>query len=185
MSTIDVGPATENGTPEHLAAPRTSALTSVRERLQAARRKRVWDHEIPYTEGYVVRFRPLGEERRQEISDHRGKEKEKNLRVLLSSADVLVECCLGIFERVDGKLVSFDPTDRDAAYVDPETNEIVGTPLTFNSTRTQDLLGIEGATAVTTVQAFYPTDGDIIGASDRIIELSGFVRAEIANDLGN
>lgn len=167
-------PPTRGETP---AAP-TSPLSEVRARLNRARRKRHVDVPVPFTDGYVVRYGPIPDQRRQEILDNRRQEKGEVL--VLASADVLASACLGIFDTVDGKLVSFDPDDG-TTYVDAETDQIVGRPLTFSSPRTIEILGAEASDAVSVVRAFYATDGDIISASDRVMEVSGYFRAGLGN----
>lgn len=172
--------------PEHIAAAKTSPLVSVRDRIEKARRARIYDNVIPHTD-YVIRYGPLGEERRVEIAETRGRDDadDKELEVL-ASADVLATTCIGIFEKVDGRLVSFDPENPGEASVDPETNEVRGTPLTFKSPRTRELLGVLGAeSAVEVVRAFYPFDGDVINAGNAVFRLSGFFRNELAGNLGN
>lgn len=185
LSVVNADDLPDGQTPEQVAAAKSSPLVSVRDRIEQARRKRVYDDVIPHTD-YVVRYHPIGEERRVEISENRAKVSGDDPELeLLASADALVATCVGIFEKVDGKLVSFDPSNRGGARVHPETDVVEGTPLTFSSKRTQELLGIDTDSAVEVVRAFYPFDGDIISASNTVFRLSRYFRSGLAENLGN
>ena len=142
-------------------APAGSPLAALRNRVDAARKSRVIDLEVPFADDgppVFVRFGPLAADKLEGIRKRRAKAGDEQM--ILQAADTLIATVIGVFVDM------------------PDAPEPVEVAKGF----TPDLaaeLGTDATRAVDVVRALYPTDGDVIGASERVIRFSGFMGDDV------
>lgn len=162
------GPDLEADAPEqHRPAADSSVLTSLRDRRQAALAEAHLDLAVPRLDPPVyVRFKPIDDSRFNALMKRFEKYKG-NDRNVVHNASILAECCLGVFEVIDGEKVSIDPADRDGDWprFDPQLAQLLG----------QDL----EPRAADVVRGLYVTDGDVIATAGKLAEWSGYSLADL------
>lgn len=148
-----------------------SPLTSLRARLAAV--VLTFDLEVPRLDPPVyVRYKAVSQRRVEEIGRLVDRRREKDKTVVFN-ATVLADACQGIFEVIDGEKVSVDHEDRGGDW--PKFDQ-----------RLAELLGVRAKKAVELVRVLYKTDGDLITAAQKLVELSGFDSGpEELDDPGN
>lgn len=151
-------------TGEQPAAER-SALADLRARRQALVESNHKDFEVPGWDQVgppvFVRFRPVEQAAVDRINAKHADSKAEDRTVVLNAA-VFVEHCVGVYQLVDGQLVSIDP----------------GQPAPKFDARLGDLLGLDpDAGAIAVVRALFAKDGDIISTAWLLNEWSGFTTA--------
>jgi hypothetical protein len=118
----------------------------------------------------VVRYQPLSRDTIDEL------QQRYEGRMLEFNPSLIIRACVAILARGDdGRLVSIDPDDT-ATYVD-DNGELHGTPLTYASERTWDLLGVshgDGATRNAAVTLHAAAEGAIDQEANTVIRLSGY-----------
>lgn len=148
-----------------------SQLARLRDRLDAARARRVLDLSLRDLREVMVRYRPLDAEQLHRARELQDVGAERGVR---QSAGFLADACVAILELVDGRWVSADPDDRDGAMLDEDGTLMGERPLTFGG-RLHEILSLEDPpNAVACVRALYGFDGDVVAAGNRVLELSGF-----------
>ena len=163
-------------------APIGSPLSDLRKRIKDNRRKRTLDLRVPGLDDIYVRFQPMASEFLAMIDEKYAGEKAEPNDIppsLRMECESLIHCCLGIFQEVDGSLVSIDPETR--CYVNDD-NEIVGEAVTFTSVRLAELIGTpEGgwSVAIRNVLCLYGSDGDVHATGRRLTAFSGFLGTQI------
>ena len=148
----------------------------LRDRIAQARLDDVLEVPVAGLEDVVVRYCSLPHEAVVEI------QKSKNRETLRDNAHILVRACVGVFERVDGELVSVDPDDREAARV--KDGQVVGDPLTFTSPRFAELVGVDSDDATDVVMALYAdADGHLISAATAVMRHGGYISDDMMRAL--
>lgn len=152
-----------------------SGAQSLRDRIAARRAEtnKPFVLETPI-EGVWVSYRTMPSHKLDAIHKRRKKNKGRGW-ALAVNIDVLIDTCVGVHERIDGKLVSIDPDDRD------------GDPPTFTSPRLLELLGVESQRASDAVRELYAVtdeyDGDVITAANEVLHRSGLAAAVEAEEM--
>lgn len=167
-----LGQDLERGTDDAGEVPAApgSPLASLRERREVAVSKLFTDRVVPRLEPATVwvRYKPIPQRRIEAANKQAAASKDKD-RDVIANAAVLAEACLGVFEDLDGKLVSIDPEDRDGDWP------------TFND-RLAELLGVRAGKAGDIVRGLYLTDGDVISTVREVVKWSGFVDEQLERD---
>lgn len=182
----------DEGLPESPAAaeaPASSALSDLKGRVRKAREERILERSVPLGEGpeVVVKFAPIPYDDLEELRKRRRKRAAKvpggkaSDLALLIACDVLVNTCRGLYVRdedAEDVVSSEEDSSDEAETLKPLDLTGSGKPVTFSSPELAAELGVEEGSAVRTVRALYPTDGDIIGLSEDVIAFSGFFGEE-------
>lgn len=153
-------------------APAGSALNGLLARRKKALAGLPIDLRVPrYDPPIFVRFRPL------EPEDVEGTEKRfRNLKskdkTTIRNAAVLVEACLGVFEKDD---------DGEPVGLNGETDEAKWPKFDY---RLAELLEIDTKEAIDTVRELYLTGYDIVSTATKLLEHSGLEALE-DDDSGN
>jgi hypothetical protein len=141
-----------------------TGLARLAEARKAALETLHLDMQVPRLDPpVVVRVRPITN---AEVAAITKRFRGKTDGAVLHNAAIIAESCLGVFGiDEDGRPVE---DQQDWPRFDEQLAEI---------------LGMDGAsTAVDVVRGLYLTDGDVASAADRVVEWSGFRRAD---DSGN
>ncbi|MFW6776070.1 hypothetical protein ACOACO_17435 [Nocardioides sp. CPCC 205120] len=146
-------------------------LEAVRGRLRDRRAKAAdglqLDLPVPRLEPPIyVRYRPVSNREIKEVNARYAKSKDKDREVLVN-ASLLARACLGIFEEVEGELVS--PLDGGPDF--PKFDEAMAAELGSNST-----------VATEVVRALFLTDGDIISQATQVAQWSGYADEQIERE---
>lgn len=143
-----------------------SGLARLKETRKAALETLHLDLSVPRLDPpVVVRFRPLTQAEIKTITKRFASNKTAD-SVILHNAALLAEACLGVFGLDENGEPVEDPDDW------PGFDETLA-----------EILGLDGASsAVDVVRGLYLTDGDVSSAADRLVEWSGWRRAD---DSGN
>ena len=150
------------GTP---AAP-DSRLASLRERREQALKALHIDLPVPRLDPPVyVRYGAVTQAQINAANKQFEKSKDRD-RDVLTNATVLGHACQGVYEEVDGEIVSIDPEDRHGDA--PRFDE-----------RLAELLGIQSNRASDVIRALYVTDGDIIATGAKVAEFYGYTMENI------
>lgn len=145
-----------------LKARRAEVLTNSTIDLRVPR----WDNPEMF-----VRFKPVSHALLKKATrvGLNAAERKRDEAEVEANCDVLIDGCVGVFARLDGKDYSLRPGDED------------GEPTLFDEDLAENL-GC-GKTARAVVRALYITDGDIISTASRISEFSGYKDAETMDAL--
>lgn len=148
-----------------------SARTSLRDRVDRARRENFIDLRVPTPafDGLFVRCRALTSTDLNSIVDrHQGKP-DAGVQMAI---DALVASCLGVWEESDGKGVS--PVDGFSGVIDLDTLALSGDLPTFSSPELAEALGVDEASAGAAVRALLATSSDLplMTLSDALEEFS-------------
>lgn len=142
-------------------APAGSALSRIEARRRKAAESLTLDLPVPrYDPPIYVRFRPVEPDEVEAVEKRFRGLKDKN-RTVIRNAAVLVEACLGLFEKDDdGSLVGLNE-DPDPATWPRFTEELA------------EIVGVDADTAIDTVRGTYLTGYDIVNTAVRLLEWSG------------
>ncbi len=146
------------------APRRSSALASLRARVQEARTQTVLERAPKALDDVVLRFRALSVDEAEEINERRGITDLRSLtpeKGVLASCDVLIKTCVGIFVRHEGQLIPALGLEEAPTLESPELAHDLG-------------VDWEGAKLTDVVKALYPFDADIGTTSAAILKFSGF-----------
>jgi hypothetical protein len=143
-----------------------TGLARLAEARKAALETLHLDMQVPRLDPPVfVRVRPISASEIAAITKRFRGNKTPDAAVMHNAA-LLAEVCLGVFGVDEHGQPVEDPQDW------PRFDEQLA-----------EILGMDGAsTAVDVVRGLYLTDGDVASAADRVVEWSGFRRAD---DSGN
>lgn len=163
-----------NGTGEReevaVDSGRLSVLSQLDKRRQAILEKEHLDLAVPrWTDPEIfVRYKPVPHEHfsRGAQRVEKATPKDKPKVELESNIDVLVQGCIGVFARIDGKDYSLRPGDPNGEWTgfDADLAENLGLPT--------------GAGARAVVKALFIVDGDIMSHGSSLGEFSGYKEAE-------
>ena len=165
-----------------------SPRRSLRERVQRQRDQRVKLLSVPDLDGVAVLYRAINDETRQRIAKQSKRRQggKPGVGDPVADASVLVDACVGIFERVEGRWVSVDPDAREGAWLDVGDDgsiKVQGDPVTFASEVVQEMLGTKDRPTAETVRELYVTDGDMMAAAAAVMEHSGYSSEMIEEDI--
>lgn len=147
-----------------------SILGSLKERRQQVLEEQVLRLPVPRWSNpdIVVVYRPVdhkyiraGQDRLAKISKDKRYEAEVD-----GNADILIRGCVAVLAIVDGREYSLRPGD-------PE-----GEPTRFDQDLAENLGLDDGATARATVRALFIAEGDLLSASQKLVEWSGYKETE-------
>lgn len=148
-----------------------TARASLRDRIAKARDERFLDLAVPGLEPAVfVRYRALPPGRVEQIGKR--VEKLRSDKLLQGALDVLGHACLGVFE-LDDDGAGVSPVEGFDGRVDPDTRALAGKLPTFGDPELGEALGADGQTAASTILALYVEPGDVVVASQAVLEHSG------------
>lgn len=143
------------------------AKSLLTERLEKARADAYEDIDIRDSRGeatgLVVRYQAVSRDDIDELQE-RGAH-EGNISLVIRGCQAL------LLRDDDGRLVSIDTDDPDGAHVD-DSGQLRGTPLTYASERTWELLGVD--TARDAVKTLHPAPGRIDVEASVITRLTGY-----------
>lgn len=165
-------------------APRT-IRQGLRDRRAKVAEKLYTDRAVPRLDGFFVRFRAIDGARLEAIQKQATEKKNKNPeRSVIGNANVLAECCLGVYQvaaededpivetDVDGKTVGLVSVVDDD---DPEAPK-------FDKRLARELGISEASNAASVVRALYLTDGDVTAEANAIIAWSGFAGEQMIEE---
>lgn len=141
--------------------PAGSALSRIEARRHKATESLTLDLAVPrYDPPIYVRFRPV-EPAEVEALEKRFRGLKDKDRTVIRNAAVLVEACLGLFEKDDDDdFVGLNESP------DPETWPRFTQELA-------EIVGIDADTAIDTVRGTYLTGYDVVSTAVRLLEWSG------------
>jgi hypothetical protein len=176
-------PHDQHDAPEPAEPPRT-IRTGLRDRRQKAVDSLFLERQVPRLDPPVfVRFKPLEGHRVDAINKAASKSKDPE-RSVVGNARALAESCVGIYEKIDGQIVSVDPTDERVVEIpdDPKAPlpAIPDDWPKFDATLAA-LLGMANPATVTAVQVvreLYLTDGDVTSEAGELTAWSGYAGEE-------
>lgn len=169
-------------------APRT-IRQGLRDRRAKVADKLYVDRPVPRLAGVVVRFKAIEGARLEAIQKQATEKRNKNPeRSVIGNANVLAECCLGVYD------TAVDDDDREVIATTTATAEhgerdlvsIVQDddpdPARFDKRLARELGVSEASNAATVVRALYLTDGDVTAEANAIIAWSGFAGEEMIEE---
>lgn len=145
-----------------------SALSSLRERRKARRRKMFLDLVVPgYEPAVYVRFRPASQSKLIAEVKRADKSKDKDA-ITIANAAVLIEACVGVFQiRADGEEVSIDPDN-----LTPDQGEWLIFGPELGALLADEDAGEVLSRASDVARALWDNDMALAAASSRLIEWS-------------
>ena len=150
--------------------PPSSPLTSLRDRIDRARRQAVTDLPVAGLDGVWVRYQALDHDAVDQAL------KKRNTAALDGDISALARSCVSILlnpEQADPELAA--AFDGSAPWLNDD-GELSAGPLTFSSDRLAGLLGLETpARPAETVRALFPLELNI---SDHAAHVANFSRGE-------
>ena len=159
--------------------PRT-ILGSLKERREAALNKLYLDIPVPRWGDDIeicVRLRPVEQ---SELDDSLKKRQNRPNALLLTHADMLVRCCVGIYAILDDdqeNKYTLDPAYGDNPPTDPKTWTRFDPALAASLA-----LGPHEQDAVAVCRKLFLTDGDLMAAAQRLFEWSAIALEKADED---
>jgi hypothetical protein len=151
----------------------STAILSLKARRDKIKESLYIDLQVPRWEDpeIFVRFGPIDSVRSEQAIERRRKSNTKEFG-LLANADILAQCCIGVYACLDG--------DHDTKYsLNPDDPEGPWTRFDPDLARN---LGLITDAAVDVVRALYYTDGDLIQAATTLVDWSGKTNAQLDSD---
>lgn len=147
-----------------------SFLASLKERRQEILEEQTLDLPVPrWTDPeIVVRYKPVEHTmiRNGQARVDKAPKADKARVEVDANTDLLIRACVGVIAKVDGREYSLRPGDPH------------GEPTVFDTDLAANLGLDDRATARAIVRALYITEGDILAASSKVVEFSGYREAE-------
>lgn len=177
---------TESDSPTHehhhddAEAPRT-IRQGLRDRRAKVVQKLYVDRNVPRLDGVVVRFRAIEGARLEAIQKAATEKRNKNPeKSVIGNANVLAECCLGVYDVTDDEAEAIAHTE-DGRHLVSIIEGSEEAPL-FDRELAAELGISEAANAATVVRGLYLTDGDVTAEANAIIAWSGFAGQELIDE---
>ena len=155
---VNEAPATELFTP----------LISLKSRRQAIADDLYLDIRVPRWDDpeVYVRFKPVSATKLNATIERRRKQKADNWS-LLANADMLVDCCIGIYAQVEGTDGKFSLRENDA-----------NGPWTKYDKDLAHALGLDANSAVESCIGLYFSEGDLLDTANKLFRWSNIAGDE-------
>ena len=165
--------------PEEDQVPVGTQHARLRDRVEKARKERVYWHTVSDM-GLVLKCSPLPETRRKKI-EKRWANKNSDDSDFMVSAEVVVTAVEAIYELPYPEWKDGDTDDSGNKILPTEPPAGFDSPPGFGDHELMDEFGVSNAAEC--VKAFFPAQGDVMGAARSIMVFSGYISPEATENI--